>query len=96
MSTGYSVGERIMWQQLPATDTVMCVEFTQPTMNAQVRKPTMRVCEECERAERWDEDLEAWQLVREDGERLTGNPHCIHEWDINGSFNPMTGTINGA
>ncbi|MFC4437516.1 MULTISPECIES: HEWD family protein [Natrialbaceae] len=65
-------------------------------MNAQVRKPTMRVCEECDRAERWDEDLEAWQLVREDGERQTGNPHCIHEWDINGAFNPITGTINGA
>ncbi len=60
-------------------------------MSAQVRKPTARVCEECGRAEQWDEDLEAWQLALEDGEKQVGNPHCIHEWDINGTFNPVDG-----
>ncbi|OAQ53830.1 hypothetical protein HTG_06075 [Natrinema mahii] len=60
-------------------------------MSAQVRKPTARVCEECGRVERWDENLEAWQLALEDDEKQVGNPHCIHEWDINGTFNPVNG-----
>jgi len=58
-------------------------------MSAQVRTPTARVCEICGRSEVWDEDLEAWQLAREDGEKQVGNPHCLHEWDINGTFNPV-------
>ena len=58
-------------------------------MSAQVRAPTARVCERCERAEYWDEDLEAWQISREDGDKQVGNPHCLHEWDINGTFNPV-------
>jgi len=60
-------------------------------MSAQVRKPTARVCEECGRGEVWDETLGAWQLAREDGEKQVGNPHRIHEWDINGTFNPVDG-----
>ncbi|ELY52270.1 MULTISPECIES: HEWD family protein [Natronorubrum] len=58
-------------------------------MSPQVRTPTARVCERCGRAEQWDSDLEAWQLAREDGEKQVGNPHCLHEWDINGTFNPV-------
>ncbi|SFC33337.1 hypothetical protein SAMN05444422_10753 [Halobiforma haloterrestris] len=58
-------------------------------MTPRVRTPTARVCERCGRAERWDDDLEAWQLDRDDGEKLIGNPHCLHEWDINGTFNPV-------
>ncbi|WP_436343279.1 HEWD family protein [Natronorubrum sp. FCH18a] len=58
-------------------------------MSLHVRTPTARVCERCSRAEHWDERLEAWQLVREDGEKQVGNPHCLHEWDINGTFNPV-------
>ncbi|MCU4924802.1 hypothetical protein OB905_02235 [Halobacteria archaeon AArc-dxtr1] len=57
-------------------------------MSVQLRTPTARTCERCSRAERWDDYLEAWQLVVEDGEKCVGNPHCIHEWDINGTFNP--------
>ncbi|WP_265111514.1 HEWD family protein [Halosolutus halophilus] len=64
-------------------------------MSAQVRTPTARTCERCGRSERWDDEVEAWQIAREDGDRQVGNPHCIHEWDINGAFNPVTGTING-
>ncbi|MFC6716722.1 HEWD family protein [Natrialbaceae archaeon GCM10025810] len=60
-------------------------------MSARLRKPTERECERCERAEVWDEELAAWQIAREDGEKLAGNPHCIHEWDINGTFNPVNG-----
>lgn len=58
-------------------------------MSAQVRAPTARICERCGRAEYWDEELEAWQITREDGEKQVGNPHCLHEWDINGTFNPV-------
>ena len=60
-------------------------------MSATVRTPRSRTCEQCGRAERWDEDVDAWQLQVEDGEKLAGNPHCIHEWDINGTFNPLDG-----
>ncbi|RQG99972.1 HEWD family protein [Natrarchaeobius oligotrophus] len=58
-------------------------------MSAKLRTPTARVCERCNRAEYWDEDLEAWQIDREDGEKRVGSPHCLHEWDINGAFNPI-------
>lgn len=63
-------------------------------MSARVRKPTARVCEQCGRGEQWDENVEAWQLASEDGEKQIGNPHCIHEWDINGTFNPVHGPDN--
>ncbi|AFO58269.1 hypothetical protein NJ7G_3048 [Natrinema sp. J7-2] len=57
-----------------------------------MRKPTVRICESCGRGERWDERLEAWQLARDDGEKQVGNPHCIHEWDITGTFTPVDAT----
>ncbi|RZV08187.1 hypothetical protein BDK88_3152 [Natrinema hispanicum] len=63
-------------------------------MSAQVRTPTARVCEICGRSEVWDDDLEAWQLAREDGDKQVGNPHCLHEWDINGTFNPVDDSDN--
>lgn len=60
-------------------------------MTPRLRTPTLRHCEQCERAERWDESVDAWQLVRENGEKQVGDPHCIHEWDITGAFNPING-----
>ncbi|MFP8954147.1 HEWD family protein [Natrialbaceae archaeon A-arb3/5] len=60
-------------------------------MSTQVRAPTERICERCGRAEYWDSDLEAWQIDSEDGEKQVGSPHCLHEWDINGTFNPVSG-----
>ena len=59
-------------------------------MSAQLRTPTARVCERCGRHERWDEALAAWQLVTTGDEDRTGNPHCIHEWDITGTFRPVS------
>lgn len=56
-------------------------------MTADIKAPTERVCERCGRRERWDDEREAWQLETEDEE--IGSPHCIHEWDINGSFQPI-------
>lgn len=55
-------------------------------MSVQLRKPKARVCEQCDRTERWDEERECWQL---NGANGVGNPHCIHEWDINGTFYPF-------
>ncbi len=58
-------------------------------MSMQVRTPTARRCERCNRVEYWDDDLEAWQIDSEDGEKCVGSPHCLHEWDINGTFDPV-------
>ncbi|WP_135822481.1 HEWD family protein [Halostella litorea] len=58
-------------------------------MGTALRTPSRRKCERCGRSERWDEDAETWRIRVEDGERLVGNPHCIHEWDITGSFTPI-------
>ncbi|MBX0323111.1 hypothetical protein EGH21_08735 [Halomicroarcula sp. F13] len=51
--------------------------------------PSERECERCGRRDVWDEDANTWRIVVEDGEKRSGNPHCLHEWDINGSFNPL-------
>lgn len=51
--------------------------------------PTERTCELCGRRDVWDDDLENWVITVEDGERCVGNKHCIHEWDINGQYNPV-------
>jgi hypothetical protein len=52
-----------------------------------LRTPTDRLCERCGRRERWRD--EGWLVVREDGEPLVGDPFCLHEWDINGTFSPI-------
>ena len=57
--------------------------------SADLRRPTARGCERCGRKEQWDHMLGAWQLVSTDDGKVVGNPHCIHEWDINGSFRPV-------
>lgn len=52
-------------------------------MIATIRRPTERRCELCDREEVWDEDSAVWRVAE------PGNAHCIHEWDINGSFLPI-------
>lgn len=54
-----------------------------------VDPPTERVCERCGRTDVWDEEKETWVAASEDGEKQVGNPHCLHEWDINGAYNPL-------
>lgn len=54
-----------------------------------IRKPDRRVCEQCGRVETWDRAADTWVIERQDGDRQVGDPHCIHEWDINGSFSPV-------
>lgn len=53
-------------------------------MGATVRKPTARTCEQCGRTEEWNDESESWRVSSS-----PGNPFCIHEWDINGSFVPI-------
>jgi len=54
-----------------------------------LRTPEARACERCGREERWDDDAETWVIAGAEDELAVGNPHCIHEWDINGTFAPL-------
>lgn len=60
-------------------------------MSVEIVPPTRRSCERCGRTDVWDEDIDNWVIAVEDGERKVGNRHCIHEWDINGRYNPVAG-----
>ncbi|WP_435194310.1 HEWD family protein [Natronomonas sp. EA1] len=51
--------------------------------------PTERACERCARQEVWDGDRETWVIATVDGEKRVGRKYCIHEWDINGTYNPV-------
>jgi hypothetical protein len=51
--------------------------------------PTERECERCGRKDVWDDERETWVIVEEDGTLLAGDPYCLHEWDINGAYNPV-------
>jgi hypothetical protein len=57
--------------------------------DAEIVPPTERTCTVCGRRDVWDEETENWVIAQEDGERRVGNPNCIHEWDINGAYNPI-------
>jgi hypothetical protein len=58
-----------------------------------IKAPVERTCERCGRRDRWDPEQEAWTVrVTEDGTRQSGTPYCLHDWDINGSYNPLSGT----
>ncbi|MFC7154837.1 HEWD family protein [Halomarina halobia] len=51
---------------------------------ATIVPPTERTCERCGRHDVWDATSENW-VVRDE----VGNPHCLHEWDISGKYNPV-------
>lgn len=51
--------------------------------------PTERTCERCSREDIWDEEAGKWVIRVEDGDRLVGDRHCIHEWNINGQYSPV-------
>jgi len=55
-----------------------------------VTPPRRRECERCGRTEVWDEKRGGWTAAEVDGARLRGEPHCLHEWDITGTYNPLT------
>ena len=54
-----------------------------------ITSPRERTCERCGRRDVWDDTESTWRIAVEDGEKRSGNPHCLHEWDINGNFNPV-------
>lgn len=56
---------------------------------ASIRKPTKRECEVCGRREEWRGSDQSWMIASDGrGTDPVGDPHCIHEWDINGNFLP--------
>lgn len=55
----------------------------------EVVPPTKRTCERCGRVATWDSDSQTWVATVEDGEKKRGKPHCLHEWDISGNYNPL-------
>lgn len=61
-------------------------------MSEKLVPPTSRECEKCGRKDVWDEENHNWAIKVRDGEKLSGNPQCLHEWDINGSYNPFPET----
>ncbi len=63
-------------------------------MGPEIVPPTERTCLLCGRVDNWDDNLENWVIAERDGERQTGDRHCIHEWDINGRYNPIAGKPN--
>ena len=56
---------------------------------SEVVPPTERTCERCGRRDTWNDDLGSWSIDEEGGEKLIGDPYCLHEWDINGNYNPI-------
>lgn len=52
--------------------------------------PEERTCERCGRRDAWDETSTSWAIVEEDDEKRAGDPFCLHEWDINGNYNPFS------
>jgi hypothetical protein len=60
-----------------------------PCMPVEIVPPTERRCETCGRQDVWDDTAENWVIAERDGDRQIGNPNCIHEWDINGRYNPV-------
>ncbi len=54
-------------------------------MSVTITPPQKRQCELCGRKERWDEDADGWRIADK-----PGNVYCIHEWDINGTFTPLS------
>ncbi len=56
---------------------------------AEIVPPKRRECERCGRVDVWDEASENWTIAEADGDKQAGTASCIHEWDINGEYNPL-------
>lgn len=56
----------------------------------ELNPPDRRECLRCGREDVWDGDICDWTIRIEDGEKLAGDPFCLHEWDITGSHAPLT------
>ena len=51
---------------------------------ARIRTPSERECTRCGRREQWSDDDVQWRIDGRDGDR-----HCVHAWDVTGSFNAV-------
>jgi hypothetical protein len=49
----------------------------------ELHPPEKRECERCGRRDRWDGAAGHWAVAEE------GDPFCIHEWDVTGTYNPL-------
>jgi len=55
-----------------------------------LQTPDRRECRRCGRTEHWDSEAETWTIPDDpDADGAVGRRHCIHEWDITGSFRPF-------
>jgi hypothetical protein len=54
-----------------------------------INPPTERICERCGREDVWDAEKQTFVARENNGATERGNPHCLHEWDINGKYNPL-------
>ena len=48
--------------------------------------PDRRRCERCGREDVWSDERGTW-VAADPAKR--GNPHCVHDWDITGTYNPI-------
>lgn len=55
----------------------------------EVVPPRERHCERCGRHEVWDAGSGSWVLAEDETED-PGTPHCLHDWNINGTYNPIS------
>jgi len=51
--------------------------------------PSERECERCGRTEVWDAEAGVWRVPADNPDAERGRAHCLHEWDINGAYNPV-------
>ncbi len=52
---------------------------------AKLNRPDQRQCTRCGREDEWNESSHNWTIAESEG-----RPFCLHEWDINGTYNPIT------
>lgn len=55
-----------------------------------IEPPRQRQCERCGRQETWHDERETWVAASEERDHR-GEPHCVHVWNITGSYNPLSG-----
>ena len=48
--------------------------------------PDRRRCERCGREDVWSDERGTW-VAADPAKR--GNPHCVHDWNITGTYNPI-------
>ena len=58
---------------------------------AKLNPPKHRACTQCGREDIWDEEVSDWTIRDVDGEKRSGEPFCLHEWDITGSHTSIEG-----